>query len=188
MKTYILLFSLFLVGCTFAQTTRATKAPLVKDSPTGNFIEKSTVKGFTETVIKFLEEDLDNYSKTSYLKYSGRLNELRKWMNYQFLIADSEIDLSWFKKVEEFLNFFHKTKKENDLSYEAADSKFKTDNKRKFETGVDRFKKLVEKPTPANKDRVADLKQQQRAYLRQKAAAERAKKGQPKKISLGDDD
>ncbi len=179
----------FLVGTSMLGQAASTKPVLVKESPTGDEITKEIVEGFCRKIVEYVEEDLDNPKKSSFLKYASISGDLKKWMNYQFLELDSGIDKSWFVKVDEFIAFFMKTKREYETSSELSDSKFKTTNKKRFEVGLERFKALIDKPTPAKKERLDILKLQKKEYQRQKEAAERAKGGKPKKIRLsGDDD
>lgn len=175
---------------TIAQTAQkpavAPKPIIAKDSPTGRDIDETTVEGFIKRIQDYLNEDLKNYQKPSYMKYSFQLNELQKWLNYQFLEADTEIDISWFKKLHEFIDFFYKTKREYDLSSMPTKSKFKADNKNKFEIVAKRFDVLIKKPTKANPQRVAYLKRRKEEYLKAKRAEER-RKGNAGKKRLFDD-
>lgn len=181
MKLLIMLIvGLFLLSFnTIAQTAQkpaVTPKPIItKDSPTGRAIDQDAVGAFTKTIQDYLNEDLKNYPKSSYMKYSFSVDELQKWLNYQFLEADTEIDINWFKKLHEFVNFFYQTKLEHDLSPLAAKSKFKADNKNKFEIVAKRFDVLIKKPVKANPQRVAYLKREQKKHFEEKRAKERAK-------------
>ena len=152
------------------------KAVITKDSPVGSDLSETVVQAFCDQIVKELDGTQEDFKKQSYQNYTIYSHQLNKWLNYQFLELDSDIDRSWFNKIQEFFVFFHKTKRAYDRSLEADTSKTKTLSKKNFEIGVASFKKfLKQKPPKANPQRVAYLKRVKEAYLKEKRAAERAK-------------
>ena len=177
MKLLIILTAgMFLLMGTMTQADAPVPASVItKDSPAGGFIDQKMVESFVKKIQSCFDADLKNYQEVSYLKYSFRLDELQNWLNYQFLEADSGIDTGWFKQLYEYVRFFHETKREHDLSSLPEDSKFRTDNKDKFEIGVKRFNVLIKKPTRANQQRVNYQKREKEKYLKEKNAAAKNK-------------
>ncbi|MFA6658129.1 MAG: hypothetical protein WCS25_00375 [Victivallaceae bacterium] len=108
-------------------------------------------------------------------------------MNYQFLELDSGIDRNWFKKLDQFIVFFHNTKRANDFSSDAADSEARALCKKRFEAGFANFKKFMElKPPKPPPQRLEVLKRRKEEYLKAKRAEER-RKGNAGKKRLFDD-
>ncbi len=152
------------------------KTVMTKDSPVGSDISETVVQAFCDQIVKELEGTQNDFKKQSYQNYTIYSHQLNKWMNYQFLELDSDIDRSWFNKIQEFFVFFHKTKRTYDRSLEADTSKAKTLSKKDFEVGVASFKKFLKlKPPKANPQRVAYLNREKKKYLEEKRAKERAK-------------
>ncbi len=159
-----------------APKAAVTPAPVItKDSPTDRPIDRNAVDAFIKKIQDCLGKDLKNYQESSYRQYAFRAIELKEWLNYQFLEADSGIDAEWFKQLHEFVNFFSQTKREHDLSSMPEDSKFRTDNKDKFEIGVKRFNVLIKNPTRANQQRVNYQKREKEKYLKEKNTAAKNK-------------
>lgn len=163
------------IAQTAPKATPVSAPVITKDSPNGRPIDRNTVDAFIKKIQDCLGKDLENYQQSSYMRYSFRALELKEWLNYQFLEVDSGIDAEWFKQLYEFVNFFSQTKREHDLSSMPENSKFRTDNKDKFEIGVKRFNILIKKPTRANQQRVNYQKREKEKYLKEKIAAAKNK-------------
>ncbi len=171
-------------------TVQTKKTVITKEPPMGNAVSPEIVEKFYENLVSIAEKDLENFATPSYMKYSSLHDDLVKLMNYQFLELDSEIELSWFKKVDDFISFFYKTKRTNDLGFQAADSPKKIENKKRFETGLANFKKFLEKEPPKPKlERLEVLKRQKQEYEREKRLKEKTQgKGSDGKQKLFDGD
>lgn len=163
------------------------KPVMAKDSPVGGDLTGEVVKKFCDQVTKELDNTQKDFKKQSYQNYVLLSHQLNKWLHYQFLELDSDINRSWFNKVQEFLVFFHNTKKTYDRSLDTANSKAKILNKNRFEAGVANFKKFMElKPPKPPPQRLEVLKRRKEEYLKAKRAEER-RKGNAGKKRLFDD-
>ncbi len=186
MRICFISFCVFLTISCWSQTAQKpgpkpaapAKPVITKDSPTGGDITSEIAKEFANKLVNYAEEDLQNFGKPSYTRYTYLHNTMVKWLNYQFLEADSEIAISWFKKIDEFIVFFQNTKKDYDLGFQEAGSPEKQQLKQRFEKGLANLKGILEQVPPKTKpDRLEALKRQKQTYLREKKAAERAKSG-----------
>lgn len=166
-----------------------TRPVMVKDSPAGSDISEEVVKKFCAKLSGFLKSDSDNFKKSTYINYHYMHRNLSEWLNYQFLELDSGIDRNWFKKLDQFIIFFHNTKRANDFSSDAADSEAKALCKKRFDVGVANFKKFMEvKPPKPPPQRLEVLKRQKQEYLRAKKVEERKKNSGGKTRKLFDDE
>jgi|GEM_PF-5610224 hypothetical protein len=184
MRKIFIIFSflLFLCGAVYSQSSPSKKVS-TKDSPTGSDFTRETVETFCRNLTAELEENQKNYKKQSYLSYSLHHKTIERWLNYQFLELDSEINLSWFRKLDEFIQFFYNTKRSYDKSSEAETSETKTLSKKRFDAGLENFKKFLEKDPPKPPaQRLEMLKRQKQEYLRTKKAQERKQSGNTRKL------
>ncbi len=179
---------LFLCGAVYSQNNSAS-AGFTKDPPGGKDITQDVVEAFCRKLLAELETDQKNYAKQSYLSYSLARNNVNRWLNYQFLELDSDINQSWFKKLNQFIQFFHDTKRSYDKSREVENSEFRVLNKKRFDAGVASFKKFMElKPPKPPPQRLEVLKRQKQEYLRAKKVEERKKNSGGKTRKLFDDE
>jgi len=170
----------------YGQRSQA-KPVMTKDSPLGSDISEEVVKKFCSKLSDFLKSDSDNFKKSTYINYHYMHRDLSEWLNYQFLELDSGIDRNWFKKLDQFIVFFHNTKRANDFSSDAADSEARALCKKRFEAGFANFKKFMElKPPKPPPQRLEVLKRRKEEYLKAKRAEER-RKGNAGKKRLFDD-
>lgn len=166
-----------------------SKPVMTKDSPVGGDLTGEVVKKFCDQVTKELDSTQKDFKKQSYQNYVLLSHQLNKWLHYQFLELDSDINRSWFNKVQEFLAFFYNTKKEYDRSLATENSETKALCKKRFDAGVANFKKFMElKPPKPPPQRLEVLKRQKQEYLRAKKVEERKKSSGGKTRKLFDDE
>lgn len=185
MRYFLSFILVFLMITLYGQAP--ARPVITKDSPVGGDLSEEVVKKFCDQIIKELDSTQSKFNKQSYQNYILLNHQLNKWLNYQFLELDSDINRDWFRKIGEFLVFFYNTKKAYDRSLEADTSEAKSLSKKRFDAGVENFKKFLEREPPKPPaQRLEILKRQKQEYHQVKRAAERKKSGNTRK--LFDDD
>ena len=186
---FIFLWMLLVQLPVFGQAAGNNRPPAKTNETSYGDITPDRVKQFCDMLRKSLEDDLKDYPKVSYAKYSAYRRTLADWINYSFLELDSDIDISWFKKLHVYLKFCYNTKKEYDLSPFKAEAEQKVINKKRFEAGFANFKKFMEvKPPKPPPQRLEVLKRQKQEYLRARKVEERKKNSGGKTRKLFDDE
>lgn len=169
------------VSAAFGQAVKAPQkdAPKLTNYPPGDglySVEREYILKFCKEVSEAMNNRIAGKKGISSSAFAAMTSQVTAWSNYRFIEVDTEIDISWFKSLAQFSDFFQKTLRRLESSRQPATHPDIQKLKKNLKIGAERFETLINNPPKAPEQRLTFLKREKKKFIEAEETRKKNKK------------